>query len=87
MRQPRDRTGRSSVPDYQGYVIVLGEALDQIARESIAERRGGGPFDQGYLMGLHRAVTLMQQTAEQFEIPPNDLGVAGVDEAEFTVHR
>ena len=53
-------------------------------QESIAERRGSAdPFDQGYLMGLQRAVTLMQQTAEQFKIPPDDLGVANIDETEF----
>ena len=72
------------MPNHEGYVIVLGEALRHIVQESIAERRGStNPFDHGYLLGLQRAVTLMQQTAQQFEIPPDDLGVADIDETEF----
>ena len=61
-----------------------GEAFRQIVRERIAEHAGGSdPFEQGYLVGLHRAVTLMQQTAEQFDIPADDLGVADIDESQF----
>lgn len=72
------------MPNHEGYVIVMGEALRHIVQESIAERRASGdPFDHGYLMGLQRAVTLMQQTAEQFEIPADDLGIADIDETEF----
>jgi hypothetical protein len=65
-------------------VQVFGEAFGQIVRQRIAEHRGSTePFEQGYLLGLHRAVTLMQQTADQFDIPANDLGVADIGEAEF----
>ena len=71
-------------PNYEGYVQVFGEAFRQIVRERIAEHRSSDePFEQGYLLGLHRVVTLMQQTAEQFDIPADDLGVADIDEAEF----
>jgi hypothetical protein len=72
------------MPNHEGYVAVLGEALRHIVQETIAERGGSAdPFDHGYLMGLHRVITLMQQTAEQFEIPPDDLGVADIDETMF----
>ncbi|HET6941163.1 MAG TPA: hypothetical protein VFH89_03265 [Sphingomicrobium sp.] len=71
-------------PNYEGYVQVFGEAFGQMVRERIAEHKGTSePFERGYLLGLHRAVTLMQQTAEQFDIPTNDLGVADIDETEF----
>ena len=71
-------------PNYEGYVHVFGEAFRQIVRERIDDHRSSAdPFEQGYLLGLHRAVTLMRQTAEQFDIPADDLGVADFDEAEF----
>jgi hypothetical protein len=71
-------------PNYEGYVRVFGEAFRQIVRERIAEHAGGSEsFEQGYLLGLHRAVTLMQQTAEQFDVPADALGVADIDENEF----
>ena len=72
------------MPNYEAYVSVLGEALREILDERIANRRASAdPFDQGYMMGLHRVVTLMQQTAEQFEIPADKLGVADLDESAF----
>jgi hypothetical protein len=72
------------VPNYEGYVLVFGEAFREIVRESIAAHRGNGnPFDQGYLCGLNRAVSLMQQTAEQFGIPADELGVAEFDDNAF----
>ena len=68
--------------NYEGYVRVLGEALREAVREAIE----AGPrtdFDTGYLMGFHRVVTLMQQTADIYEIPPDALGIADIDEGEF----
>jgi hypothetical protein len=71
-------------PNYEGFVQVFGEAFSQIVRDRIAQHRGSsGPFERGYLLGLHRAVTLMQQTAEQFGVPADALGVADIDESEF----
>jgi len=71
-------------PNYEGYVQVFGEAFRQIVCERIAEHGGSSePFERGYLLGLHRAVTLMQQTGEQFDIPADYLGVADIDESEF----
>lgn len=71
-------------PNYEGYVQVYGEAFRQIVRDRIAEHRGtSDPFEQGYLLGLQRAVTLMQQTADIYDIPADDLGVADIDETEF----
>jgi hypothetical protein len=72
-------------PDYEGYVRVFGEAFRQIVSERLAEHQGTKvPFEQGYLLALHRAVTLMQQTSEQFGIPADALGIAEIDEGEFT---
>ena len=71
-------------PNYEGYVKVYGEAFRHIVRESIAEHRGtADPFQQGYLLGLNRAVTLMQQTAEIYDIPADALGVADIDDNQF----
>lgn len=63
---------------------TYGEAFRQIVRERIEEHRGtADPFQQGYLLGLHRAVTLMRQTAALYDIPADAIGVADIDESEF----
>ena len=67
--------------NYEGYINVLGEALREIVLEAMTEPRD--EFRQGYLTGLHRVVTLMQQTAETYEIPPEALGVANIQENQF----
>ena len=70
--------------NYEGYVQVFGEAFREIVLEKNAEHRGtSDPFEQGYQLGLHRVVTLMQQTAEQFDIPAGDLGISDIQESEF----
>ncbi|HEY5710663.1 MAG TPA: hypothetical protein VIT38_02110 [Allosphingosinicella sp.] len=72
------------MPDYEGYVAVFGNAFRQIVDDRIAKLRGSAnAYDQGYLMGLQRAVTLMRQIAQQCEIPSAVLGVADIDETEF----
>jgi hypothetical protein len=68
--------------NYEGYVSVFGEAFRHIVDEAV-EKGAASEFETGYLMGLHRAVTLMQQTAEAYEIPADVLGVADLDEAKL----
>jgi hypothetical protein len=71
------------MPNYEGYVAVLGEALREIVDERVTRQPGSEPFERGYLLALHRVVTLMQQTAEQFEIPADEVGVADIEESAF----
>ncbi len=73
---------------YKNYVIDLGALTKEYAQEAIAEcvsAKGSGEEDYktGYMMGFHRIVTLMQQQAEAFDIPLNEIGLADIDENEF----
>ena len=73
---------------YKNYLIDLGTLTKEYAREAIAENISAkGSEDEGYkagyMMGLHRLVTLMQQQAESFDIPLNEIGLADIDESEF----
>lgn len=73
---------------YKNYLIDLGTITKEYAREAIAENVSAkGSEDEnyktGYMMGFHRLVTLMQQQAESFDIPLNEIGLADIDESEF----
>jgi hypothetical protein len=70
-------------PNYEGYVKVFGEAFREIIRERLAAGSPADSFEQGYRVGLGRAVSLMQQTAEIYDIPADDLGVADFDPDNF----
>ncbi|MDP8916026.1 MAG: hypothetical protein M3M95_02250 [Pseudomonadota bacterium] len=78
-----------SAPDYRSYVSVLGEALREVTVEAIQGRNealgsASEDFRSGYLCGFHRVITLMQQTAEVWNIPPDELGVADISESQLT---
>ena len=70
------------------YLRDLGVLVNEYAREAKADllkARGtdGESFAQGYFMGFHRFVTLMQQQAEAFDIPLTDVGLSDVAEEFF----
>ena len=72
-------------PNYEAYVRVFGEALREIvinAKRDSDDSVGSDSesMKSGYLLAFHRVVTLMQQTAEIYEIPSDALGVADIDE-------
>lgn len=65
---------------YQSYCVSLGEPLKEYVIE--AKRRKDNSigskeesFLTGYLCGIHRIITLMQQQAEAYDLPLNELGV------------
>jgi hypothetical protein len=73
---------------YKNYLADLGAIAGEYAREAIADNvkaKGSDEesFKTGYMMGFHRLITLMQQQAELFEIPLNEIGLADLDENEF----
>ena len=72
-------TKGTSVAD--DYLQDLGQQLREYALEAKKRADAGGrsDFDCGYLSGFHRVISLMQQQAETFGIPLEDLGLAGID--------
>ncbi len=65
---------------YKSYCICLGEALRECVIEAQEKRKRSQEtdekeFDAGYLCAFHRIITLMQQQAEVFDIPFDELGI------------
>lgn len=73
---------------YKNYLSDLGSITKEYARESIAELKAAKgssdeSFKSGYMMAFHRFVTLMQQQADAFDIPLEEIDLADIDETEF----
>ena len=65
---------------FAGYLRDLGLMLREYAVEAKQRQvTAPGPFADGYLSGFHRIVSLMQQQAEAFGLPPDAIGLAGID--------
>ena len=69
---------------YRDYLAATNELLLEFAREAkekaVATRGGAeGDFNDGYLMGFHRVVSLMQQQADAFDIQLENIGLADID--------
>jgi hypothetical protein len=69
---------------YRNYLLATNELLLEFAREAKAqadETRGteAGTFHAGYLMGMYRVISLMQQQAPAFGLEVDDIGLAGID--------
>ncbi len=67
---------------YKNYLRDLGYLVREYASEAKLKQdqgRGtdGQDFADGYLMGFHRIATLMEQQAEAFGIPLEDLAFEG----------
>jgi hypothetical protein len=63
---------------YKLFCLALGESLNDIIKEAIDKKQNESDkneFNSGYLCGFHRIVTLMQQQAEIFEIPFEEIGI------------
>jgi hypothetical protein len=65
---------------YKSYCVCLGEPLKEYVTEAQERRRKskgteGEEFYTGYLCAFHRIITLMQQEAEIFDIPFEELGI------------
>ena len=64
---------------YKAYLETLGEVIREYAIEAkkqkdIAIATDRENFATGYLSGFYRIITIMQQHAEAYEIPPEELG-------------
>lgn len=73
---------------YKNYIGDLGVITTEYAREAIQDHSSSKDTDEeaykaGYMMAFHRIVTLMQQQADAFEIPLDQIGLAEIDEKEF----
>ncbi|ABK49614.1 hypothetical protein Shewana3_3391 [Shewanella sp. ANA-3] len=76
----------------KNYLLDLGNILSEYAVEAKVDALAksetqGHDFAQGYLMGLHRVITLMQQQAEAFSLSLADVGLAKIDEDFFFDNR
>jgi hypothetical protein len=72
----------------QNYLLDLGQLLTEYSVEAkkrwlAAKGSEGEAFESGYLMGLHRVITLMQQQAESFGLEPSEVGLGQIDERFF----
>lgn len=62
------------------YLLDLGFLIRDLAVESkLAAMEKQSDFAIGYMAGFHRVVSLMQQQAEAFNIPLEEIALAGFD--------
>ena len=60
-----------------GYLIR--EAGEQARKDTVAANESDRPFQQGRLMAYHEVLSLMQQQAEAFQLPLEELALDGLD--------
>ena len=71
---------------YQNYVKVLGVLIKELALEARQQAvEKDTEFSTGYMSGFHSVVSLMQQQAEAFNIPLEEIGLEGIDADEDLV--
>jgi hypothetical protein len=68
---------------WKNYLLDLGQVMNEYALEAVAERakHRGQPaqeFYDGYVLGFHRIVSLMQQQALAFGIDLKELKLDGI---------
>ncbi len=65
---------------YQNYLIDLGKNIKDLALQAKQKSlESETDFSIGYMAGFHRVVSLMQQQAEAFGIPIEDIGLDEID--------
>ena len=71
---------------YQDYLKDLGVLIKELALEAKQQAiENRNDFSIGYMSGFHRIVSLMQQQAEAFNIPVEEIGLNGIDADEELV--
>lgn len=71
---------------YQNYLKDLGVLVKELALEAKQQAADKGTdFSTGYMAGFHRVVSLMQQQAEAFDIPFEEIGLDKIDADEDLV--
>ena len=72
---------------YKQCLIMFGEAfrkaVDDFRQNGLSQSNGDEAFRQGYLMGLHRAFTILEQAADTYDIPVEEISLDGLDEQDF----
>lgn len=72
---------------YEEFSVMFGESFRNVVdefRKSGATLSGGDEsFRQGYLLGLHRVFTLLEQAAETYNIPIEAISLDGLAEQDF----
>jgi hypothetical protein len=68
----------------KNYLFDLGGPIKEYALAAVAERakqsdRAAQEFYDGYVLGFHRVVSLMQQQAQAYGIDLKDLQLEGVE--------
>ena len=68
----------------QNYLFDLGGLVKEYARAAVQERQqqqdqASREFYDGYVLGLHRIISLMQQQAQAFGIDLKDLQLDGIE--------
>lgn len=69
---------------YSNYLHDLGILLKEMALKAKAKKQSSlrsedEAFATGYLAAFHRVISLMQQQAEGFQIPFQDIGLEDID--------
>jgi len=65
---------------YKNYLYDLGFLLKEYALEAKRDfDQESDEFNAGYVSCFHRVISLMQQQAEAFDIPVEEIGLNGVD--------
>jgi len=69
---------------FKNYLFDLGRLVKEYALAAVAERekqsdRAAQEFYDGYVLGFHRVVSLMQQQAQAFDIDLKDLQLEGFE--------
>ena len=72
---------------YQKFSVMFGESfrksLDEFRRNGEYLSNADESFRKGYLMGLHRVFTLMEQAADIYNIPLEEISLDGLTEQDF----
>jgi hypothetical protein len=71
---------------YQNYLKDTCLLIKELALEAKQQaQEHGSDFSVGYMAGFHRIVSLMQQQAEAFDIPLEEIGLDEIDADEDLV--
>ena len=72
---------------YKEFSIMFGEsfrrAVDDFLKNGASLSGGDESFRHGYLMGLHRVFTLMEQAADACDISLEAISLGGLTENDF----
>jgi hypothetical protein len=68
---------------HANYLRDLGQLVRERGEQAKKEAASAAPedkiFQRGRLMAYYEVLSLMQQQAEAFDLPLNDLGLSGLD--------